>query len=578
MNSLPPITSQFKTFIQGLLKLGGLKSDHIESFTDEKSMNAFRQAFIHKSYSSEFNYELFEYLGDLSLNLSIVNYIRDYYRDIINIDWLSHMKLYFISKKLLGLIAERHGFFEHILYSKDVEKRLKKEKNMKESELYKDMMEDTVEAFLGALEKVSEEKKKYFGTYVDIARNIIYSYMDQIEIDPDDYYLYYDETSRLKEIFDKYHWEFKEAIIYNKDTAIVRAYPRGDQQPIPENKVEYRFTDLNKDKAKKTVISIALKDLKEEYKIQREIPNPKKKNAWKPKKSRPEFAEITVSETRKLPQVTPEIKATVSQFLLDAGLKRSLLNSFTDKRSMKIFVHAFTHKSYTLLSKYDLFEFVGDMTLNLCVGNYIHDRYPEIINVDWLTRMKHYIISKKLVGLAANFKGIVYSDEMGLLLKQDESVHKIMVEDTLEAFLGALREVVIRKKKTFGTYIELSRNLIFHLLDQVELDPHNYRLYYDSISRLKEVYDKYHWDFKQSLTFTQALETGIHTATIEAFPKGNQRRYPNNRVEYTFTAQSKDEAKRGVTALALRKLEENYNIKSKIPDYRKRNAWKPSRK
>jgi len=289
--SLPPVTSEFRTFIQGLLRFGGLKKANLESYTDDQAMKDFRMAFTHKSYSSEFNYERLEFLGDLTLNWCVGNYIHDHYPRIINVDWLTRMKHALVSKKSLGIMAANHGFFKHIVYSEEVKEALASEPDIKQSQLYKDMMEDTVEAFLGALKTVSDRKKS-MGVSMALAYNIVSRFLDSLNIKPYDYTEYYDPVSQLKEIHDKYHWNFTEAMRFRQNvetgeyTAIVFAYPKGNQQPLPENSVRYQVVSLNKKDAKCEVAAQALQKLAENYNIRAKIPDPFKKNAWKLKPRR----------------------------------------------------------------------------------------------------------------------------------------------------------------------------------------------------------------------------------------------------------------------------------------------------
>lgn len=287
--SLPPITPKFKTFIRGLLKIGGLKEANLKSYTDVQSMKDFRMAFTHKSYSSDFNYELYEFLGDLTLNWCVGNYIHDKYPDIINVDWLTRMKHALVSKKYLGMMAEKAGFFEFIVYGEEIREELEGDPDMKQNQNYKDMMEDTVEAFLGALKQVSDRKKR-IGVSIALAYNIVSYFLDGLDIRPYDYTKYYDPISRLKEVYDKRHWNFTEALSYRQDPktgsyrGIILAYPGGNQKPIKDNVVEYTAGGLTKKDAKEAVAALALTKLEKNYNIRGRIPSPYKRNVWKLKK------------------------------------------------------------------------------------------------------------------------------------------------------------------------------------------------------------------------------------------------------------------------------------------------------
>ncbi len=287
MEGLPKITPEFKTFIRGLLERSGLKEANLESFTDSKSMKEFRMAFTHKSYSSEFNYELFEFLGDLTLNWCVGNYIHTEWPEIINVNWLTKMKHALVSKKYLVKMAEKVGFFKFIVFSDEIAKELKGSK-FRQNQVYKDMMEDTVEAFLGALKKVSDRKNRV-GVSMALSYNIISSFLDELKIDAYDYLLYYDPISRLKEIYDENWWEFTKSLSFGQDkegnyTASIIAYPFYTSKGGSRKSVTYKATGTDKQDAKRNVCRVALQDLKKTWKIQGNVPDPHKKNLWKLKR------------------------------------------------------------------------------------------------------------------------------------------------------------------------------------------------------------------------------------------------------------------------------------------------------
>ncbi len=291
MEKLPEITPQFKTFIISLLKRAGLKEANIKSFTDSKSMKEFRMAFTHKSYSSKFNYELFEFLGDLTLNWVVGNYIHDRWPDIINVDWLTKMKHALVSKKYLGMIAEKAGFYKFIVYSDEIKKELSGP-NYKQNQIYKDMMEDTVEAFLGALKKVTDGKKR-IGVSMALSYNIISSFLDELNIDAYDYELYYDPISRLKEISDARYWAgkdgFQKLLTFVQTakgayTASVVTYPFFTATGGKRDKITYKATGIDKQDAKRNVCLKALKALANTYNVKGKAPNHHQKNKWKMKR------------------------------------------------------------------------------------------------------------------------------------------------------------------------------------------------------------------------------------------------------------------------------------------------------
>ena len=64
----------FKRLIIDLLKRGNLRQKYIDSLTDMESLQQYDKAFTAPSANPEENYEIFEQLGDLSINKFIVWY------------------------------------------------------------------------------------------------------------------------------------------------------------------------------------------------------------------------------------------------------------------------------------------------------------------------------------------------------------------------------------------------------------------------------------------------------------------------------------------------------------------------
>lgn len=300
MEPFPPITNDFIKFIRGLLKIGGLKKDHLVSFTNKESMKIFRIAFTHPSYSLDFNYEDFEFGGDLTLNLCVGRYIKNRYPDIINVNWKSRMKHTLVSKKYLGLMAERHGFAKHFAFNiENMRKRRgpgkytvmsEEVKKERERQQFLDMMEDTLEAFFGAIEEVAELHKLHFGV-VDIAisKNIVFKFLDELKIDAYDYTLYFDPITRLKEIHDSHGWIFSNAVKHYQNpetgehTITFKTYPLGNKAPVRRNLIEYIAKGYDKQKTKAEAAVKALKGLDKVYGIKGKIPDPRARNIWKPK-------------------------------------------------------------------------------------------------------------------------------------------------------------------------------------------------------------------------------------------------------------------------------------------------------
>lgn len=241
------------TFVQFITKLLSEKStlggESIKRFTNEKSMEIFKLAFTHKSFDKTNNYELLEFIGDLLVNYSVGKYIIEWDKNIQNVEYLTRLKHNITSKKHLALMAEKSGFFEHMLIDTDVREKMEKlTPEQRHSNLSKNgfmsMLEDCFEAFIGAVSQVIEKETGSLAAGNDIARKIVFAFCDELDISLD-YTDVIDKKTQYKELCDKNRWDVKKCIdtktLYeNKKTIYetnVYAYPLGDKTMKKENRV-----------------------------------------------------------------------------------------------------------------------------------------------------------------------------------------------------------------------------------------------------------------------------------------------------------------------------------------------------
>ena len=278
------VTPEFRKFIKNILARAHPTKKRLKKLMSEENLRSFREAFIHWSYSQDFNYEHNEWYGDLVLNLCVGKWLKKTFPKIVNVDWLTHMKHSLVSKKTLGLLAEHEGFFEHTVYGEEYQKVFDAAKNIRDCQEYKDLLEDTFEAFLGALVEIEDRTVPLF-VGERFSYNIIKSFLDahrrrgKITLD---YREYYDPISRLKEVYDKYHWSFGSSRFYDMETQRVTiwGYPMYNKEPNRRNKVilAENIYGPTKSEAQKKAAERALQVLKRKFGISWEIPDPYKKN------------------------------------------------------------------------------------------------------------------------------------------------------------------------------------------------------------------------------------------------------------------------------------------------------------
>jgi dsRNA-specific ribonuclease len=263
-------------------------------------------------------------------------------------------------------------------------------------------------------------------------------------------------------------------------------------------------------------------------------------------------------------------------------LNQQSLDTFTDKESMLEFSRAFTHKTWSRSFNYERYEFLGDTIINDAVAHYINVSFPHIQNVAWMTRIKHSLISKKyLAGLAhkARFLEFIrYGDELKPILacsyeKANASLNKeylSILEDVFEAFIGALRNIV-DKNTVDGIGGVIGRNMVYTFLDNKTISV-DYDDIFDPKSRLKEIFDKYHWGFSVRKkgthgTFTSSMVIGREmdgssSVEVYGYPYGTKEKIPpNRRLLCSTTAFSKEVAQQNAAKQALEVLRTKYNIR-----------------
>ena len=128
-----------------------------------KDIKLYQRAFIHKSYCNMKDYEEFdndidalplfqesyekiEFLGDSILGYIVCEYIYQRYTNIYNMDegFLTKLKNRLVCGDMLYELAKDLGFNKYIIISKHIEENCDGRNN-------KNMLEDSFEAFLGAL-------------------------------------------------------------------------------------------------------------------------------------------------------------------------------------------------------------------------------------------------------------------------------------------------------------------------------------------------------------------------------------------------------------------------------------------
>ena len=569
---IPEVTPHFKSFIISLLARAELSSASLSSYTDDESMMVFRKAFTHKSYHASFNYERIEFYGDGVINLAAIQYIRERFPNIISPAWLTILYQNFSGKPIYKLSLDA-GFLNHILFGKEIENIVRNKNTRENVKDFVNMMEDTFEAFFGALAVVIG-KKNSRGVGYAVAYPIYKSfYNKKISLRYEDIK---DYTSRIKEIYDKpLHWSFKD----NTSTKPIRGkslyittlygYPLGDKSPIPENRdlISKKTGETEKISKEKTYKD-ALYILKSKYGIEEKIP--------------PKYDIIKKEDTEEnhLPVITHEFKEFIVALLEKAKVNKQTIELVTRPEYMVDLRTCFMHESYDPYRNHNLHQFFGVRVLDLTVDEYLFFKFPEA-KEKWLTYIKQKIMGDIISDLSekANFGDfIVYGSEIRENLEKypDKSKnprYKNILGDTFKAFMGIL-VILFDKIKVKGVGYSVAYNFFLHYIEKVSLST-NYQDVQKYYHMLKELYDTYKWgDLRQSTLYDTDLNAvdnlGQHIVTIKGYPKHDKTKNSKNEVILaTSRGRRKKEAEEDAARKALDKLDRTYNIRELPPDLSK---------
>jgi dsRNA-specific ribonuclease len=246
------------------------------------------------------------------------------------------------------------------------------------------------------------------------------------------------------------------------------------------------------------------------------------------------------------------------------------------------FRKAFTHASSDPINNYEMYEFLGDTTVNSVIAYYLQQRFPKIVSVKWLTKLKHNLSSGKMLAKIAKQHGldryVKYGQEFEEKINKNPDLNTntdylAMLEDVLEAFFGCLVTIVEKSGKVFGVGQQIAYTIISSFLNELEISI-KYEDVFDAVSRLKELYESKHrgskWPHSETYEITK-LADGKYQVKVFGWPLGDKKydkEHPEeNRVELAnVKSLNKDEAKQKASNLALRKLDTVYHITEAIPN------------
>lgn len=180
--------------LERFLKYTNITDDYINVLLEKK--DTYKICFTAPSQDATQNYELFEFLGDSTINEAIIWYFYYLFPQLHcpgGVKTLSRLKINNSSTESFSAFAETLGFLPYINAAKE---------ELEEPNIRAKIMEDVFEAFIGVTKLVLAEKFGYLGVGNQIVYNMIKTLLDQrtFVLDPNELY---DTKTRLKELFDR---------------------------------------------------------------------------------------------------------------------------------------------------------------------------------------------------------------------------------------------------------------------------------------------------------------------------------------------------------------------------------------
>lgn len=184
----------FETFLNNLLSRG-LRPELVDLILkSETNIAIYKSAFTSSAVNADLNYEMYEQMGDVTINKFLVWYFYKRFPQLkcpAGVKVIARLRINYSSKKAFARIADRLGFWEYIVCTQPERER---RKNV--------LLEDVFEAFIGATESIIDNAET-----IGLGYAAVYSILDSIFSEENirtDYDHLFDAKTRLKELFDFY--------------------------------------------------------------------------------------------------------------------------------------------------------------------------------------------------------------------------------------------------------------------------------------------------------------------------------------------------------------------------------------
>lgn len=193
--------------------------------------------------------------------------------------------------------------------------------------------------------------------------------------------------------------------------------------------------------------------------------------------------------------------------------KEREIDKYVDRRAMKLWEAAFTHKSFDPRDdyNYEKLEFIGDRVLKYAFNKYIMRRFPEL-DQDKLTGVETTYMAKDFQPQYARKLGL---DKYVVLVGMDRASTDIQ-EDLFESFMGALNDVSDDIEDGLGAVNVY--NFIVHFFNRFKFNLKG-ALGGKAKTLVRQIFERFDRSMLEGIQSWVIGDDGVGTFTVKATPK-----------------------------------------------------------
>ena len=218
----------------------------------------------------------------------------------------------------------------------------------------------------------------------------------------------------------------------------------------------------------------------------------------------------------------PNFKDFVFNFAMmgNTDNKPTITRIMNTRETDKVFDQAFTSKKYDETYNYEVFEQLGDVTVNKFLVWYSYKRFPQLFcpsGVKIVARNRINLGAKTVLSSIAQKYGFWTYISSTREQRSEASERIDLLEDTFEAMFGAIEFLCTKYTGHPGVGYEICSNILTAIFDTMDISlKHNELI--DAKTRLKELYDRFP---TEALEYDFTKSGGIGVSTISVVPKIN---------------------------------------------------------